>query len=200
MEKNIPETCARDRLISAAREMFACKGFHAAPMAELAIKAQVSVGQMYRLFENKDDIIAAIVREETAMQHIELTVICDRLQSGQIDLQQAFEEFVRNAISRGAAGLRYEILAEAHRNVRVANKLAALFGQIRDVVGRLVRAAHPELSDEHIAACEEVLLAFRLGIGHRAFSNPALGTDETITQTALMLRNAVAASAGMRRE
>ncbi len=168
-------------------------------MSELAVKAQVSVGQMYRLFENKDDIIAAIVREETAMQHVELSVICDRMQSGQIDLQHAFEEFVRNAISRGTPGLRYEIMAEAHRNIRVANKLAALFGHIRDVVGRLVRAAHPALLEEHISACEEVLLAFRLGIGHRAFSNPTLGTDETITQTALMLRSAIDASAGKQR-
>ncbi len=185
------EACARDRLIAAAREMFSCRGFHAAPMAELAAKAQVSVGQMYRLFENKDDLVAAIVREETETQHVELAKICDQIESGEITAERAFEAFVHNALSRGAAGLRYEILAEAHRNSRVANKLSALFGQIREVVGRLVRATHPEFSEAHISACEELLLAFRLGIGHRAFSNPTLGNEETIIETARMLQRAV---------
>src|SRR3546814_5026826 len=50
--------------MEASRELFAAKGFHSAPMAELAAAAQVSVGQIYRHFPCKDDIIVGIAEED----------------------------------------------------------------------------------------------------------------------------------------
>src|SRR3546814_16804418 len=55
----------RERIIMAARKLFDAKGFHKTTTAELAAEAAVSIGQIYRLFENKDDVVLALVEENT---------------------------------------------------------------------------------------------------------------------------------------
>jgi len=53
----------RDEIIRAALEMIAEQGFHGSPMAELAKRAGVGAGTIYRYFENKDVLIAELYRE-----------------------------------------------------------------------------------------------------------------------------------------
>jgi AcrR family transcriptional regulator len=47
----------RDQIVDAAKLCFRQHGFHAASMAEIAHASQLSVGQIYRYFDNKDAII-----------------------------------------------------------------------------------------------------------------------------------------------
>lgn len=47
----------------AAMELIAERGFHDAPMSEIAEKAQVAAGTIYRYFENKDVLINELFRE-----------------------------------------------------------------------------------------------------------------------------------------
>lgn len=59
--------CARrDQIIAASRLCFRKHGFHGAGMAEIAKLSQLSVGQIYRYFANKDAIIEEIVRRMVA--------------------------------------------------------------------------------------------------------------------------------------
>src|SRR3546814_2087534 len=62
----------RQRILKAARELFDAKGFHATTTAELATEAAVSIGQIYRLFDNKDDVIIALVEENTKARIAEM--------------------------------------------------------------------------------------------------------------------------------
>jgi AcrR family transcriptional regulator len=57
----------RGDIVQAAFELIAAKGFHGAPMSEIAEKAGVAAGTIYRYFSSKDDLIAAIYQalEET---------------------------------------------------------------------------------------------------------------------------------------
>src|SRR3546814_7616323 len=55
----------RERIIKAARKLFDATGFHTATTAELAAAAAVSIGQIYRLFENQDDVVLALVEANT---------------------------------------------------------------------------------------------------------------------------------------
>ncbi|HDI6158504.1 TPA: helix-turn-helix transcriptional regulator, partial [Escherichia coli] len=52
----------QDEIINAARRCFRLCGFHAASMSQIASEAQLSVGQIYRYFANKDAIIEEMVR------------------------------------------------------------------------------------------------------------------------------------------
>jgi AcrR family transcriptional regulator len=53
----------RKDIMQAALELIAERGFHDAPMAEIADKAGVAAGTIYRYFENKDLLIAELHRE-----------------------------------------------------------------------------------------------------------------------------------------
>lgn len=53
----------RSEIMQAALELIAEQGFHGAPMAEIAEKAGVAAGTIYRYFENKDVLITQLHRE-----------------------------------------------------------------------------------------------------------------------------------------
>ena len=53
----------RADVMQAALELMAEQGFHGAPMAEIAEKAGVGAGTIYRYFENKDVLITELFRE-----------------------------------------------------------------------------------------------------------------------------------------
>jgi AcrR family transcriptional regulator len=53
----------RSDVMQAALELIAERGFHGAPMAEIAEKAVVAAGTIYRYFENKDVLITELHRE-----------------------------------------------------------------------------------------------------------------------------------------
>src|SRR5512133_3376862 len=53
----------RSEVMQAALELIAARGFHGATMAEIAEKAGVAAGTIYRYFENKDVLITELHRE-----------------------------------------------------------------------------------------------------------------------------------------
>mgnify|MGYP001205281990 CR=1 FL=1 len=53
----------RSDVMQAALELIAERGFHGAPMAEIAEKAGVAAGTIYRYFENKEALITELHRE-----------------------------------------------------------------------------------------------------------------------------------------
>src|SRR5271168_2700713 len=54
----------RRQVLDAAEACFRRHGFHAASMASVAAEAGMSVGHIYRYFENKEAIVAAIVERD----------------------------------------------------------------------------------------------------------------------------------------
>lgn len=84
----------RLRVIEAAKEIFAEKGIVAAEMKEIAERAGVGVGTIYRNFPNKDDLIAEIVRE--AVAEIEQTITMgEEHEDAIIGLRQSLTELFR---------------------------------------------------------------------------------------------------------
>jgi AcrR family transcriptional regulator len=53
----------RDEIVRAALELIAENGFHGAPMAMIAERANVGAGTIYRYFENKDLLIAGLYQD-----------------------------------------------------------------------------------------------------------------------------------------
>lgn len=54
------KTDKRDEIVRAALELIAEQGFHGAPMAMIAERAEVGAGTIYRYFENKDVLISEL--------------------------------------------------------------------------------------------------------------------------------------------
>ena len=178
---------SRSRILAAARDLFATRGFHQTAMSELAAAAQISVGQIYRSFKNKNDIIVAIVGEDIDELLVDLEDVLRRVQSGAITILEAFEQLVRDNLSEIECGLSFEILAEASRNPPVSTTITASLKPCRVTLRSLACEANPALGDRDLDAAEELLLACLFGLGHRPLSGSERDNDGTAPDIARML-------------
>jgi AcrR family transcriptional regulator len=163
----------RQQILDAACDCVRQAGFHGASMAEIAKAAGLSVGQIYRYFENKEAIIAAIVAQDLA----EMREKFAEMESRPGDLVDALTEHLPEAVDKcfdmGRAALTLEVLAEASRNPKVAAILRAADEQERVYAQAMLdRSRKPEWSDaEFQARCEAVGLLFD-GMIIRAVNHP----------------------------
>ena len=163
----------RQQILDAACDCVRQAGFHGASMAEIAKAAGLSVGQIYRYFENKEAIIAAIVAQDLA----EMREKFAEMESRPGDLLDAMTEHLPEAIDKcfdlGRAALTLEVLAEASRNPKVAAILQAADAQERVYAQAMLdRSRKSEWSDaEFQARCEAVGLLFD-GMVIRAVNHP----------------------------
>lgn len=188
------ELTSRDRILAAARDLFVKHGFHQTSMAELAAEAQVSVGQIYRIFKDKAEVIDAIVRVDAEQRAGEMRLLRDRLLSGGLDITDAFEQLILKSMGRKDEALSYDILAEGSRNDTVSETIADMCMGYREILRDFACAANRTLSGEALDGAGEVILACLFGLGHRSLSRPNLDETRTAKQGARMI---VAALRGM---
>lgn len=181
------EARGRERILAAARRLFVTSGFHQAPMSELSSIAGVSVGQIYRLFASKTDVIAAIVEEDTLLRLDELRRCAAMVEAGEGTIAEALQDLVRQTMSHREEGLSFEILAEAHRDDAVARTVASFCELYRNELRRIVDIANPALDEQQVRAAEEMLLACLFGLGHRSLSRPRLSKEETAIRVGQMM-------------
>jgi AcrR family transcriptional regulator len=167
-----PET-RRQQILDAACDCVRQAGFHGASMADIAKAASLSVGQIYRYFENKEAIIGAIVaqdlaemREKFAEMENQPGVLLDAI----ID---HLPEAIEKCFDPGRAALVLEVLAEAARNPKVAAIVRAADQQERALVRAMTaRSRKPEWDDaEFQARCEVMGMLFD-GMVMRAVNHP----------------------------
>ncbi len=164
----------RQQILDAACDCVRQAGFHGASMAEIAKAAGLSVGQIYRYFENKEAIIAAIVAQDLA----EMREKFAEMESRPGDLVDAMTARLPEAVDKcfdsGRAALTLEVLAEAARNPKVAAIVRAADDQERAFARNMLgRCRQPGWTDaEFHARCEAVGLLFD-GMIMRAVNHPA---------------------------
>jgi len=163
----------RQQIVDAASACARRSGFHGASMAEIAQTAGLSVGQIYRYFENKEAIIAAIVARNTAEMRDIFTEMQD---AGEPILEVMLEKCVNavdDAYDRGRAALMLEVVAEAARNPAVAAILEAADAEERRMKLELIDRTLPAACDpaERLARSEVTSMLFD-GMIVRGVNNP----------------------------
>ncbi|WP_030538390.1 TetR/AcrR family transcriptional regulator [Sphingobium sp. DC-2] len=181
------EPGSKERILGAARDLFNLHGFHQSSMAELASSAQVSVGQIYRLFKSKEDIISAIVEVDATERRSEIVALQNSLHNGEIDIEDAFEQLFLTALSDHEEALSFDILAEAFRNGRVGETIAMLCGDLRQCLHDFACAANPNLDEASLLQAKEMIMACMFGFGHRSLSRPELSAATTARGAARMI-------------
>lgn len=141
----------RDQILDAAHECFSREGFHAASMASIATQADLSVGQIYRYFENKEAVIEALCvakLEDWAERLAEV-----RARSGDpVDELMELARYHVDKLDHGQdVSMVLEFLAEAARNPRVGTVLQRVDSGFRDHLRDVfirggVRADDPSLA------------------------------------------------------
>jgi AcrR family transcriptional regulator len=195
MDQETMNATPRQRIIGAARRLFKEKGFHSTPIAELAAAASVSVGMIYRLFPGKDDIIVAICEENLQARLAEMEEVFGAVERGEYSVFEALEAIARGTIIANDSGLVFEVLAEAYRNPRVAERMRALSAPYRDKILSLATLARPQGGAKELDAYADVMIACFFGLGHRTVWRSALDIEQTSHEAASILLRALKAPA-----
>jgi AcrR family transcriptional regulator len=148
----------RARLLDAAGQVFARRGFHAATVDEVAEAAGYTKGAVYSNFATKDELFLALLDQRVAAQ-LQQAEALDAIESSE-ELRAAMrgrteQEF---AAARDFGVLMLEFSLYAMRNPAAQAELAKRYQQLRGRLAELITkryARHqtsPPMPPEHLAA------------------------------------------------
>jgi AcrR family transcriptional regulator len=190
----------RDRLLAAARGVFARSGFHGASVEEIASEAGFSTGALYSNFDGKEDLFLALMERE--------------IEEHAREIEDAVRE--RASISERATGgarrwmtmidrepqlllLFMEFWAYGVRDPQVRPKVAARFAQMRQVLTRLIADGVREFDLELAMPAEQLAVAIDAladGIARQKLADPEAVPDDLMGRVLALLFSAVTRPAG----
>lgn len=164
----------RERILAAARMLFTQYGFHGTGVAQIANDSGVKVGQLYRDFACKEDIVAALV-EADVIAFLDDSSLSDAVAARDFTL-------VRRWIARfmeddpnldDDCALMAETIAEATRNERVAEIVRGIDRRVRGcILTALDFLAPDETKAERRLQLADFIMAVGHGIWFRKISDP----------------------------
>lgn len=167
----------RQHLIDVARLLFTERGFHGTGVAQIAAASGIKVGQIYRDFDSKEDIVAAIVGIDLAA-FLDEDALHAAMAAGDLAGVRAWVgRLIPVDEPIESCRLRAEIMAEAARNARIADIHRGIDRHIHGLVVHALEALAPD------PACEakrvqlaELVMAMGLGLADRRIAAPERDT------------------------
>ncbi|HST68874.1 MAG TPA: helix-turn-helix domain-containing protein [Solirubrobacterales bacterium] len=133
------EPRARNKILEASRKLFARRGFSETSMGDIARTAQVARATVYNNFDDKQDILAAIISDYMSGYGLIAQRLRENARSGQTSFELIYE-MVREALSWRVKNAELRPIVAVARNLRgsgweEANKAAdeAMLGWIMAV-------------------------------------------------------------------
>lgn len=128
----------RAQVIEAAHKCFAREGFHTASMASIAAEAGLSVGQIYRYFENKEAVIEALCEGHLETWTQRMAEVRARTDSVTEELLEVARFNTEKLKEGGSVSLVLEFFAEAARNPRIGEVVSRVDGSMRQKVREIL--------------------------------------------------------------
>lgn len=173
----------RQQIIDATEKHVIQKGFHKTSMQAIAKSAKLSVGQIYRYFAHKDDIICALV-EQTTQRH--LSFMSDFLNKEDW-LERHFSE--DNEEIHSLRIMTLEIKAEASRNLTISNICKKKHQCLQLKAVTILQDNCPNLTEQEAIARVEMLSTLAEGMLSQWDYSPRPFTPETIELYKKLLDN-----------
>lgn len=163
----------RRQILEAACACVRKSGFHGASMAEIAKAADLSVGQIYRYFVNKEALVAAIVAQDLAEMREKFAEFRNEGSNLVETVIQRCPEAIDRNYDPDRAALVLEVLAEAARNPGVATIVREADAAERTLGETLLEHARAGgCGEAELSARSEVLSMIFDGMVTRAVNNP----------------------------
>ena len=130
----------RSAALNATLELISEQGFHGTPMSQIAQKANIGVGTIYRYFKSKDDLINALYIEVKT----QISNYTFRNYSENISVPDSFKQLVGNVICYFVENPKVLSFIEQYENsplitdttreevMRIAEPIKNLFNRARD--------------------------------------------------------------------
>lgn len=178
----------RERVTDAARALFLERGFHATGMAEISARSGIKVGQIYRDFASKEEIVAEIVRADLASFLDEAALRAAIVQQDVHAVRGWLMGLPRCGEVPAERRLLPEILAEAVRNPTVAQLFQAADDTIRVAISVALEALAPGREKaERRRMLANLILTLMIGASHRVLLAPEEERLATAEQFAALI-------------
>ncbi|MGH3760139.1 MAG: TetR/AcrR family transcriptional regulator [Gemmatimonadales bacterium] len=178
-KKGDDDPSARERILTAAEELFAEFGFDATPTSKIAARATVPKGLVHYYFKRKSDLLAALV---------------DRLPDEQVeparvvvpgDVAASLRGLVAELDDRMRASylLSHLLWREADTHTAVRDALQERFGKVVDQVRAVIMAA--SMGSLPVAAVDTASGLLALAVSYRHSVARHVGADDGTTNAAI---------------
>jgi AcrR family transcriptional regulator len=181
----------RDRLLGAARRVFARSGFHGASVEEIASEAGFSTGALYSNFDGKEDLFLVLMEREIDEHAREISdavstrsSIDERATGGARQWMTMIEREPEVLL------LFMEFWAYGVRDAQVRPKVAARFAQVREMLTRLIADGVREFDLELEIPAEQLAVAVDAladGIARQKLADPDAVPDELMGRVLSLL-------------
>ena len=155
----------RTQILDAALVCFAKRGFHQASMHDISAEAGISVGLIYRYFENKDAVISAMADRHKK----EIHEVLKRAQQAPTLLESLEILFTAHCCEDApqvVSAFVVDLYAEASRNQRVADLVRDVVQTAMDGVTDLIaRSPEAESAAHGLKPHEQAELIFAVSRG-----------------------------------
>lgn len=154
----------RQRILDTSRRLFIQNGFHGTGVAQIAVASGIKVGQIYRDFSWKEDIIAAIAFRDLSGFLDEAGLERAIEANDRATIRQWIMTFVTYEEDIEGYRLMPEIMAESSRNPRIARLQEEISNRVRGALRTALIAFAPG-DDREAARSELADLILTLGGG-----------------------------------
>ncbi|NLU98111.1 TetR/AcrR family transcriptional regulator [Marinomonas sp. UCMA 3892] len=145
-------------IIDATEQHVLTKGFHKASMSEIAKTAGLSVGQIYRYYAHKDDIICALVEQLTQKRLQFMASFLDKKDW----LERHFSE--ENQETHNMRIMHTEIQAEATRNPVISKIYKESHTRLQNRAVVILMSRYPTITEREAIARIEMLVTLTEGL------------------------------------
>jgi AcrR family transcriptional regulator len=190
----------RERLLAAARGVFARSGFHGASVEEIASAAGFSTGALYSNFDGKEDLFLVLMEREIEEHAREITeAVRARASMSERATGGARQWMTMIEREPDVVLLFMEFWAYGVRDAQVRPKVAARFAQMREVLTRLIADGVRDFHLELELPAEQLALAIDAladGIARQKLTDPDAVPDELMGRVLSLLFTAATRPAG----
>ncbi|HWK36960.1 TetR/AcrR family transcriptional regulator [Sphingomonas sp.] len=167
----------RTHLVTTARALFIENGFHRTGMAQIAAASGIKVGQIYRDFRSKDDLIVDICERDLAAW-LDEEVLDRAVEAGDMPAVRGWIDRLLLSDKPADDGqLMLEIMAETGRNDRIAGLNQSCEERIRRNLSTALNAIDPR---ESRAVEHDTLIDFIMAVGVGMMMRRALNPDMNV--------------------
>jgi AcrR family transcriptional regulator len=179
----------RTQILDAAVVCFAKRGFHQASMHDISTEAGISVGLIYRYFQNKEAVIAAMADRHKKQIH-EILERARQAPSLRESLETLFTAHCGETEPHVTAAFVVDLFAEASRNEPVAQLVRdvcqASMDGVTDLIARSPEGKRSDLSPREMA---ELIFAVNDGMLLRGVLRIGQATAEGRERQMQVVRN-----------
>lgn len=154
----------KDALIDIARKSFQQNGLHGTTLAVIAKDSTLSVGQIYRIFVNKEEIIEAVVNQIVSERVALFLAQNHDLEQKAVLLARAIPPTDGQRLDDA---LLMEINAESLRNPRLLAILQRADQKMKSEATTMIRRHLPQVSEEALADSSELIAIIVEGVAFR---------------------------------